>query len=114
MRSGGWFADKFLINRRALRLFLTGVEIAERLRGLGVGRRFFQNSEVRIDGILDAVLFEEFLRAFQLLVDVRHSCGLPLRSLGCGCNEKATRLGLRASPLDYIPSQKRGQKLRSA
>src|SRR5215471_20725851 len=47
---------------------------------------FLENRQVRFDGVLDAVLLQKPLGAVQMLVDVCHSCGLPLRSPGCSRN----------------------------
>src|SRR5208337_2539504 len=68
-----------IINRRAFGLFHARIEVAQRLGCLCVQRRLVQNRQVRLDGVLHAVLFEKLLRAFQMLVDVGgHLSDLPL------------------------------------
>src|SRR6266849_2836016 len=91
-----------VVNRGALRLFLPRVQITQRLSGLGMRWRVLQHSKIRVNGILGAVLFEEFLGAFQLLVDVGHSGGLPLRSLSVrSLDADAARLGAVFAPKLY-------------
>ncbi len=69
-----------VIHCRALRLVLPRIEVAKRLRGFLMLRCFVQNREISLDRILDAVLLEEALGAFQMLADVcGHPFELPLR-----------------------------------
>src|SRR6267154_4109365 len=64
--------------------------------------RILQHGQIRVNGVLGAVLFEEFLGAFQLLVDVGHSGGLPLRSLFVrSLDADAARLGVVFAPRLY-------------
>ncbi len=71
-----------VINRGALRLLHPRVQISQRLRRFLMLRRLIEHGQIRFDGVLDAVLFEESLCAVQMLADVcGHPSGLPLRCL---------------------------------
>src|SRR5258708_30604837 len=80
--------------------------------------RILQHGQIRVNGVLGAVLFEEFLGAFQLLVDVGHSGGLPLRILSVrSLDVDAARLGAVFAPRLYtvgkIPAKPPLQVLRN-
>ena len=47
-----------------------GVKITQHLRGFHVLRRFLNHRKISLDGVLETVLIEEFLRALQILVNV--------------------------------------------
>ena len=73
---------KSVINRGAVLLVHPRVKISERLRRFLMLRRFIKHRQIRLDSVLDAVLFEESLGAVQMLADVcGHPSGLPLRCL---------------------------------
>src|SRR5439155_5131569 len=97
-----------VVNSRPVGLLAAGVEVAQRLCSLHMRRRFLEHGEVRFDGVLNAVLLKELLGTVQMLVDVCHSCGLPLWSLECS----RCAGGALASLLNYILRKKSGQKLR--
>ncbi len=72
--------QKTVIDRRAVRPIRPRVEIAQRLRGFLMLRHLLEHRQIRLDRLLDAVLFQEALGAIQMLADVcGHRFRLPLR-----------------------------------
>ncbi|HEV2213857.1 MAG TPA: hypothetical protein VGR64_01130 [Terracidiphilus sp.] len=98
-----------VVHGSAIRLLAPRVQIPQRLRRFHVRRRFLEHRKVRFDSVLYAVFLKELLGAFQVLVNVCHSCGLPSR-MRSACGSAG---GAPARFLDYIPWAKGGQKLRA-
>src|SRR5215471_10014152 len=74
-----------------------------------MGRRLREYRQVRLNGVFHAVFLKELLGAFQVLVDVCHSCGLPSWNRSGGRSAGGARASL---PKLYTAEKRRAKTLR--